>query len=224
LFNLPFKNSPLLENISPEIIFEDDEIMVCVKPSGVLSQKENSNEDSLLELFPDSPPLHIITRLDRRVSGLVLLAKNPESAANLSEQLKEKQIIKKYKAIVGQKTEKESQTLTHWLSKTNSKAKASKTELENAKKAVLSYKILQSSERYHLLEITLETGRFHQIRCQLAAIGSPILGDLKYGFKRSSPDGSIFLQAYALAFFHPKNKELLTFEINPPKVWEKYGF
>ncbi|MFC3813183.1 RluA family pseudouridine synthase [Lacihabitans lacunae] len=213
-----------MENISPEIIFEDDEILVCVKPSGVLSQKENSNEDSLLELFPDSPPLHIITRLDRRVSGLVLLAKNPESAANLSEQLKRKQIIKKYKAIVGQKPEKESQTLMHWLSKTNSKAKTSKTESESAKKAVLSYKVLQSSERYHLLEIALETGRFHQIRCQLAAIGSPILGDLKYGFKRSSPDGSIFLQAYALAFFHPKNKELLTFEINPPKVWEKYGF
>ena len=213
-----------MEKISPEIIFEDDEILVCVKPSGVLSQKENSDEYSLLELFPDRPLLHIITRLDRRVSGLVLLAKKPESAANLSEQLKQKQIIKKYKAIVGQKPEKDSQTLTNWLSKTNSKAKASKTELESAKKAVLTYKVLQSSERYHLLEIALETGRFHQIRCQLAAIGSPILGDLKYGFKRSSPDGSIFLQAYALAFFHPKNKELLTFEINPPKVWEKYGF
>ena len=213
-----------MEKISPEIIFEDDEILVCVKPSGVLSQKENSNEDSLLELFPDRPLLHITTRLDRRVSGLVLLAKKPESAPNLSEQLKQKQIIKKYKAIVGQKPEKESKTLTHWLSKTNSKAKASKIELESAKKAVLTYKVLQSSERYHLLEIALETGRFHQIRCQLAAIGSPILGDLKYGFKRSSPDGSIFLQAYALAFFHPKNKELLTFEINPPKVWEKYGF
>jgi len=89
---------------------------------------------------------------------------------------------------------------------------------------VLNYKIVQSSNKYTLLDIHLSTGRFHQIRAQLSAIGSPIVGDVKYGFKRTTPNGSIFLQSYHVSFIHPITKENIAIEIDIPELWKKYGF
>ena len=116
--------------------------------------------------------------------------------------------------------------LTYWLVKDSKKnlSKAFLNEAKNSQKSELVYKIIHSSERYHLLDIELLTGRFHQIRSQLSAIGSPILGDLKYGYKRSSPDGSIFLQSYQLSLNHPKTRKAIQFEIELPDLWKKYGF
>jgi len=122
--------------------------------------------------------------------------------------------------------EKAVDKLEHWLlkdAKTN-KMKAFSKEVAHSQHAELSYKWLASSQKYHLLEISLLTGRFHQIRAQLSAIGSPIVGDVKYGYKRTTADGSIFLQSYYLAFTHPTTKELMSYTIEQPEHWAKYGF
>jgi 23S rRNA pseudouridine1911/1915/1917 synthase len=155
-----------------------------------------------------------------------LFAKNKESQAILNDDFKNRKVVKRYKAIVANLPAKETDRLTHWLLKnsTESKSKAFTKEVAHSKKAALEYTLVQSSVKYHLLEVNLLTGRFHQIRSQLAAIGSPIVGDVKYGYKRTMPDGSIFLQSFHLAFTHPTSKELLSFEIEVPELWKKYGF
>jgi 23S rRNA pseudouridine1911/1915/1917 synthase len=133
---------------------------------------------------------------------------------------------KKYRAVVANAPKEAEGTLTHWLVK-NSEQQKSKVfikEVAHSKKAVLNYKIVQSSNKYTLLDIHLSTGRFHQIRAQLSAIGSPIVGDVKYGFKRTTPDGSIFLQSYHVSFIHPITKENIAIEIDTPELWKKYGF
>jgi 23S rRNA pseudouridine1911/1915/1917 synthase len=201
------------------IVFEDHELLVISKPAGIAVQ-ENGNDD-IETLFPTYYVLH---RLDQRVSGLLLLAKNKKSAAALNLAFSENQVEKKYRAIVLSKPTEKTQCLESWIKKTQNKALVSKTEKPGFQKARLSFTLISSSERYHLLQIDLETGRFHQIRAQLAHFGCPIVGDLKYGFPRSSPDGSIFLHAYALRFRHPSSGESLLFEIENPSLWTRYGF
>lgn len=204
-------------------IYEDDWLIVVDKSAGVPTQPDKSGTTSLLESLGDVKLIH---RLDQRVSGLIIFAKTDEVAAKLSAGFQKRVVEKKYRAVVSSKPSLDSAILTHWLLKDTRKnmAKAHDKEVKNAQKAQLSYKLISSTQRYHLLEIELMTGRFHQIRCQLSAIGCPIVGDLKYGFKRSSPDGSIFLQSYHLAFEHPKTNQLMTFEIEIPEIWKKYGF
>lgn len=199
----------------PEIVFEDSEIYVINKPSGVSSQDDLTDGKSLTFYFKD---VHVITRLDKRVSGLTILAKNPTSAKKYSELILENRLQKTYHCIVAKKPENESGTLTHWLKKESSKARVFDKETKDTKRATLHYKVVQSSDKYHLLEIKIETGRFHQIRAQLGEIGSPIVGDLKYGFKRSSPDGSIFLCCTAII-----TSEVIV-SIPFPEIWGKYGF
>ena len=207
-----------------ETLFEDDDIIVVHKPAGVASQNTASNETSLLDdLGKELLPVH---RLDQRVSGIILLAKNKETLATINNDFKNRKVTKRYRAVVSNLPAKPKEKLTHWLLKnsTQSKSKAFTKDVAHSKKAELEYHLIQSSLKYHLLEIDLLTGRFHQIRAQFAAINCPIVGDIKYGYKRTSPDGSIFLQSFHLAFTHPTTKELLCFEIDMPELWKKYGF
>jgi 23S rRNA pseudouridine1911/1915/1917 synthase len=206
------------------VLYEDEYIIVIHKPSGISSQTEKSGEADITLNFENT--VFTINRLDKRVSGILILAKTAEMAKIFNEKIQKNEIEKKYKAIVKQKPENEMGELIHYLIQNEKIGKSFVSESSNAKakKAILHYKTQQSTTNYSLLDIKIETGRFHQIRCQLAAIGSPILGDLKYGFNRSSPDGSIFLQAYFLAFTHPVSKQYLTFELPIPFIWSKYGF
>ena len=210
-----------------QIIFEDAEIIIVNKSSGIPTQADKNNTSSLFEILSENRPnLYLIHRLDQRVSGLVIFAKNEKSAKQLGKDFLNRNITKKYRAIVANKPLENEAKLIHWLLK-DSKKNLSKTfekVVDGSKKSELIYKVIQSSERYHLLEIELLTGRFHQIRSQLSVIGSPILGDLKYGYKRSSPDGSIFLQSYSLSLNHPATKKAIQFEIEMPILWGKYGF
>lgn len=210
-----------------QIVFEDSEIIVVNKSSGIPTQPDKNNTPSLLELLTqERPNLYLLHRLDQRVSGLVIFAKTELSAKQLNKDFQTRNITKKYRAITANKPAENVVKLTHWLLKDSKKnlSKAFGKEVENSQKSELIYKVIQSSERYHLLEIELLTGRFHQIRSQLSAIGIPILGDLKYGYKRSSPDGSIFLQSYHLSLNHPVTKKPIQFEIEMPELWRKYGF
>ena len=206
------------------ILFEDADLLIVNKPSGIASQSDNDFENTLLGKFDQGKSFYIINRLDQRVSGLVIIAKNRKAAEILSEAISSRRISKTYRAIVAKKPENEIDTLKNFIKKKGTKAYISEKKTALTKEAILHYQVLKSSEKYHLLEIKLETGRFHQIRTQLSAIGSPILGDIKYGFKRSSPDGSIFLQCFGVCFLHPSTKEEILFEIEMPEIWKKYGF
>lgn len=210
-----------------QVIFEDSEIVVVNKSSGIPTQNDTNNTLSLLEILSqERPNLFLIHRLDQRVSGLVIFAKNEHASKQLNRDFQLRNITKKYRAIVANKPTQNEAKLTHWLLKDAKKnrSKALENEVKDSQKSELIYKVLKSSERYHLLDIELLTGRFHQIRSQLSFIGSPILGDLKYGYKRSSPDGSIFLQSYFLSLNHPTTKTNIKFEIEMPELWSKYGF
>ncbi len=210
-----------------EILFEDANLLVVHKPAGVAAQSEKNGQKDLVHLLHDSHPnLFVVHRIDQRVSGLLILAKTKEVAKELSLLIQENKIQKKYRAVVKVKPEAAAAELEHYLvhNVKIGKSYVSDAGKPNAQKALLKYQITAESANYTLLEIEIATGRFHQIRCQLAAVGSPILGDLKYGFSRSSPDGSIFLQAFFLAFSHPITQEELSFELPLPVIWSKYGF
>jgi 23S rRNA pseudouridine1911/1915/1917 synthase len=205
------------------IIYQDDYLLLVNKPAGLAVQNDGK-QTSLLQLIKH--PFEPVHRLDQRVSGLLLLAKTAEVQAALNKAFQERHINKQYKAIVGQQLPTAEGILEHWLRKKGEQQKAQvfKQAVAHAKQAKLQYQLKQSTNRYHLLEIQLHTGLFHQIRAQLAAIGCPIVGDLKYGFPRSSPDGSIFLQAHKLSFTNPITKEQMAFNIPIPEIWKKYGF
>ncbi len=196
-----------------QTIFEDDVIIVVNKPTGVETQT------MLTEYHP-------VNRIDQRVSGLVMLAKNEIVAAQMSAKFQNDEVIKNYRAVVGAAPKEPKADLKHWITKDakQSKANAHKEKRTDGKEARMRYELVQSSERYHLLDILLQTGRFHQIRAQLAEIGCSIVGDVKYGFKRTTPDGSIFLQAYGLSFAHPKTNQMVHCKIPMPESWAKYGF
>lgn len=214
-----------LANMEPVIpvVFEDEACLVVNKPAGLAVQNDGQ-QTSLLQLLKH--PFEPVHRLDQRVSGLLLFAKTAEVQATLSKAFQDRQIQKQYKAVVGQQPATKEAMLEHWLRKKGEQQKAQvfKQAVAHAKQAKLHYRLIQSTNRYHLLDVQLHTGLFHQIRAQLAAIGCPIVGDLKYGFPRSSPDGSIFLQAYKLSFTHPLTKEPMAFDIPIPEIWKKYGF
>lgn len=206
------------------IIYQDEDFVVVHKPSGIAAQKTKSDETIFID--SENQGWKPINRLDQRVSGLLLFAKNDIAAKKLNEDLQQNKIKKYYKALVANKPSQNEAFLEHWLlkdGKTN-KAKAFTKKINNAKQARLHYKLLASSIKYHLLEIELHTGRFHQIRAQLAAINCPIVGDVKYGFKRTTSDGSIFLQSYKILVEHPTTKKEMTFEIEIPEIWHRYGF
>jgi 23S rRNA pseudouridine1911/1915/1917 synthase len=218
-----------------QIVFEDNHIIIINKLPSEIVQGDKTGDLPLSEKIKnfikarDNKPgnvfLGVIHRLDRPVSGLVIFAKTSKGLSRFNELFREKDIEKTYWAVVKNKPEKEEAHLTHYLlknEKTN-RSKAFNKPVEHALKAELVYKLLSSSDNYHLLEIKLLTGRHHQIRAQLAAIGSPIKGDLKYGFDRSNKDASIHLHSYKIQFHHPVKEEEVMVTAKPlsdDPVWK----
>ncbi|MGZ3930846.1 MAG: RluA family pseudouridine synthase [Bacteroidia bacterium] len=210
-----------------QIVFEDNHIIIINKLPSEIVQGDKTGDLPLSEKLKefikvrDNKPgnvfLGVIHRLDRPVSGLVIFAKTSKGLSRFNELFREKDIQKTYWAVVKNKPEKPEAHLTHYLlknEKTN-RSKAFNKPVEHALKAELIYKLLASSDNYHLLEIKLLTGRHHQIRAQLSAIGCPIKGDLKYGFDRSNKDASIHLHSYSIEFQHPIKEEEVKVSAKP---------
>ncbi|MDE6229487.1 MAG: RNA pseudouridine synthase, partial [Muribaculaceae bacterium] len=170
----------------------------------------------------------LVHRLDRPVAGLVVFAKTSKALSRMNELFRNGGVKKTYWAITRNDPPKPEERLTHWITtveRTN-KSTAYSSLRPNAKEARLSYRLIGRSERYNLLEVTLETGRKHQIRVQLSAIGCPVRGDLKYGDKRSNPDGSISLMARHIEFVHPVSKKLISLTAPVPQgdpLWQAFN-
>jgi len=214
------------ENIGDWVIYKNNQLIAFNKPPGIPVQEDKTGDKSLLqlaEIYSKSKPF-LIHRIDRPASGVVIFAKNKRAVGVLSDQFKERKATKKYLAVVKNKPEEEEATLSHYLLK-HQKSNKSEPVAEGtpgSKLAELKYKLLGSSDNYHLLELELLTGRHHQIRAQLAAIGNPIKGDVKYGFRRSNKDRSIHLHAWKLTFEHPISEEVVNLTAEPPAgpVWD----
>lgn len=198
-------------SIGDLLLYKNNQLVAFNKPPGVGVQDDDSDNKSLHslgEIYVKSK-LSVIHRLDQPASGVVLFAKTHGALVSLNEQFRDRETEKIYLAVVGERPEKDAGELVHYLRKDGRKniSRAGDEAAEGAKKAELTYRLLGSSDRYHLLEIHLKTGRHHQIRAQLAAIGCPIKGDVKYGFRRSNRDRSIHLHAWKLGFRHPVSGE-----------------
>jgi 23S rRNA pseudouridine1911/1915/1917 synthase len=218
------------------ILFEDNHLIVINKKPSEIVQGDKTGDktmpDTIKEYLkekyqkPGNVFCGVIHRLDRPTSGAVVFARTSKALERMNAQFREKETNKLYWAIVEQKPDKEEGKLVHFLKKNETKNKSFVTDSEKggAKEAKLSYKLLRSSERYHLLEISLETGRHHQIRTQLSTIGCCIKGDVKYGAKRSNDDGSICLHARILTIYHPITKEILSFTAPTPNsaIWKLF--
>ena len=201
------------------VVYEDNHIIIVNKTPSEIVQADKTGDLPLSETVklylkekyqkPGNVFLGVAHRLDRPVSGLVVFAKTSKALARLNEMFRAGEVRKTYWAIVKNKPHDDEADLTHFLvrNEAQNKSYAFDHEVKDSKKAVLHYKVLRHSDNYHLLEVDLKTGRHHQIRCQLAKIGCPIKGDLKYGFQRSNPDGSISLHARRIRFVHPVSKK-----------------
>ncbi|MFM2284241.1 MAG: hypothetical protein RL222_1745 [Bacteroidota bacterium] len=218
-----------------DILYEDNHIIAVNKRSGDIVQGDETGDTPLSDLVkayikekyqkPGEVFLGVVHRIDRPVSGIVLFARTSKSLSRLNELFKTKEITKTYWAVVKKKPVSDSGTLTHYHLKDEKtrKARLFDKEVAHSRKCVLHYRWLASSDHYHLLEIQLETGRFHQIRAQLAKIGSPIKGDVKYGFERPNENTrSIHLHARKISFIHPvKNEPIeLTAPVPDEKIWQ----
>lgn len=172
---------------------------------------------------PGNVFLGVVHRLDRPASGAVIFARTSKALSRLNQMLREGSMKKIYWAVVKNKPPLDTDHLVHYLKKNEKQNKSYvyDREINGSKRAELKYRVLQSSDQYHLLEIELLTGRHHQIRAQLAAVGCPIKGDLKYGFARSNEDGSIHLHAWSVEFVHPVSKEVVQVTAQPPedRLW-----
>jgi len=220
-----------------KILYEDNHLIAVHKPAGVLVQagEDNKHDDDTLywqvKMFlkerdkkPGNVFLGVLHRLDRVVSGIVLFAKTSKGAARLSEQIRERTIKKIYHAVVEGYVDLEESTLIDTIRKDSGSIKAiisGDVSMELASEAVLHYWRLQSNQKYSLLKIQLETGRFHQIRAQLSAIGHPIMGDVKYGASEALPDHSIMLCATELHFKTATTDEDVKISIEIPPEWAK---
>jgi 23S rRNA pseudouridine1911/1915/1917 synthase len=219
-----------------EIIYEDNHIIAVFKRSSDLAQGDKTGDASLDtevkkylalkykksgEVF-----LGVVHRLDRPVSGVLLYARTSKALERLNEMFRDKQIKKIYLAIVKERPPLEEATITHFLKKNEAQNKSYvyDTMVKGSKEASLTYRIKGRSDRYYLLEIELHSGRHHQIRAQLAKIGCPVKGDLKYGYPRSNEDGSISLFARKLEFMHPVKKEQVSIIAHCPEgdIWSVF--
>ncbi|MDE6496809.1 MAG: RluA family pseudouridine synthase [Duncaniella sp.] len=198
-----------------QVVYEDNHIIIVNKAPGEIVQGDKTGDEPLVETVkrwikekyakPGNVFLGVVHRLDRPVAGLVVFAKTSKALARMNEMFRNGEVKKTYWALTRNLPPKEEDRIIHYITTTekNNKSYASLTPKNGAKEAILSYRHIGSSDRYNLLEVNLETGRKHQIRVQLSAIGCPIRGDLKYGDKRSNPDGSISLMARRIQFVHP---------------------
>ena len=210
------------------VLYEDNHLIAVNKKNGVLVQGDETGDTPLSEHVkeyirekyqkPGNVFCGVIHRLDRPVSGLVLLAKTSKALERMNKLFHDKDIQKTYWAVVKNKPAQPSGKLVHWLTKDSKKnvARAHDKEVKESKRCELTYRLIFSTDNYHLLEVKPVTGRAHQIRCQLAAMGCPIKGDLKYGFPRSNENGGINLHAYQLEFDHPVTKEKTKITAPPP--------
>jgi len=215
------------------VIYEDNHILVVNKTDGLLVQGDKTGDKSLLDLAkkyikdkyqkPGEVFLGLVHRLDRPTTGVIVLARTSKALSRLSQQFKERIPKKIYRAVVSGTPEPKA-TLEHYLRKNSSKNKSFHypKNTPNTKKAILHYRSVKQLKSYHVLDIELETGRHHQIRAQLAAVGLHIKGDLKYGAKRPNKNGSIHLHARSLTLIHPTKKEEMTFLAPTPNdvIWD----
>lgn len=217
-----------------QVLFEDNHIVVVNKRAGDIVQGDKTGDIPLSDIVkayikdkynkPGNVYLGVVHRLDRPTTGIVVFARTSKALSRLNKLFADKKVDKTYWAIVKNKPSKIKDTLINWLKKNpkNNKSTAYNSEIRDSKKAILHYEIIKSLNNYHLLEINLETGRHHQIRCQLANIGTPIKGDLKYGFDRSNKDASIHLHSRKIEFTHPVSKEPISITAPTPKdaIWD----
>ena len=201
-----------------KVLYEDNHIIIVNKASGEIVQSDKTGDKTVAEdvkqyikkayAKPGEVFLGIPHRLDRPVSGAVVLARTSKSLARLNDMFRNGEVKKTYWAITKNTPKELEGTLEHWLvrNEQQNKSYAYNREKPRSKKAILHYKVIGRTDNYCLIEVELMTGRHHQIRCQLAAIGCPIKGDLKYGAKRSNVDGSISLLARRVSFVHPVSK------------------
>ena len=204
-----------------QVVYEDNHLIIVLKESGEIVQGDKTGDKPLSEIVkdyikekyhkPGNVFLGVVHRLDRPVAGLVVFARTSKTLARLNIMFSNGEVHKTYWAITQNCPETEAGTLTDWIvrNEKQNKSYAYDHEVPNAKKAVLNYHVIGHSDHYSLIEVQLLTGRHHQIRCQLAHIGCPIKGDLKYGARRSNPDGSISLLSHVMEFVHPVSKQTI---------------
>ena len=227
--------SKILSNKSNlQVLYEDNHIIIVNKRVGDIVQGDKTRDKPLSDVVKDyikdkyNKPrnvyLGVTHRLDRPTTGIVVFAKTSKVLPRLNKLFSDKKINKTYWAVVKQIPEKEKTTLIHWLKKNpkNNKSTAYNNEIKDSKKAILHYEVIKQLNNYFLLEVNLETGRHHQIRCQLSSIGSSIKGDLKYGFDRSNTDGGIHLHSRKIEFIHPVSKEDISVLASTPQdpIWD----
>lgn len=225
-----------------QVVYEDNHIIVVYKESGEIVQGDKTGDAPLSETVkayikekyqkPGAVFLGVVHRLDRPVSGLVVFARTSKALSRLNEMFRKGEVHKTYWALVQPSgnpvTSNTFVTATHWLTRNEkqNKSYAYDREVPGSKKAVLRYRTIGQTERYQLVEVELLTGRHHQIRCQLSTLGMPIRGDLKYGAKRSNPDGSISLLSHHVEFIHPVSKQEIVLDSPLPddKIWHNIAF
>ena len=217
-----------------QVIHEDNHLIVVNKRAGDIVQGDKTGDKPLSEIVkeyikdkynkPGEVFLGVVHRLDRPTTGIVVFARTSKALSRMNELFSNRATQKTYWAVVKNKPVKSQDKLVHYIKRNekNNTSKAHLNEVPDSKLASLEYKIIKELTNYTALEIELHTGRHHQIRAQLAAIGSPIKGDLKYGFDRSNPDGGIHLHARKLCFTHPVSKEAITIIAPTPDdvIWK----
>ena len=220
-----------MNNINIDVIFEDNHLIAVNKKSGEIVQGDKTGDEPLSERVkkylkvkynkPGNVFLGTIHRIDRPTSGIVIFAKTSKALSRMNEKFRQNKISKTYWAIVKNRLPKKNDLLEHYLLKNQKKNKSFLSTEEKGKFSVLEYNFLNNLNNYFLYEIFPKTGRHHQIRVQLSTMGSPIKGDLKYGAKRSNPNGGINLHAKKIDFLHPVTKENVSIEANCPKekIW-----
>ncbi|WP_173400722.1 RluA family pseudouridine synthase [Alkaliflexus imshenetskii] len=221
-----------------EILYEDNHLIAVNKTGSDLVQGDDTGDEPLSDKVkeyiknkyekPGDVYLGVVHRLDRPVTGVVLFARTSKALSRMNKMFQDKEVKKTYWAIVQELPEQDEATLKHFILKDSKKNKsyAFPKMRSGAKEAILTYKLISSSARYHMLEVDLQTGRHHQIRAQLAKIGCPIRGDLKYGFPRSNPDGGISLHARRISFIHPVKQERVEIVAPYPKedkLWKEFA-
>ena len=218
------------------VVYEDNHIIIVNKTASEIVQGDKTGDTPLSETVkqylkekyskPGNVFIGVAHRLDRPVSGLVVFAKTSKALSRLNEMFKNSEVKKTYWAVVKNLPREEEGELVNYLvrNEKQNKSYAYDKEVPGSKKAILHYRLIGRSQNYYLLEIDLKTGRHHQIRCQLAKMGCPIKGDLKYGAQRSNPDGSICLHARMVKFMHPVSKELieLTAPVPAGNLWNGF--
>ncbi len=218
------------------VVYEDNHIIIVNKTASEIVQGDKTGDTPLSETVkqylkekyakPGNVFIGVTHRLDRPVSGLVVFAKTSKALTRLNEMFRGSEVQKTYWAVVKNRPSQVEGELVHYLvrNEKQNKSYAYDAERPGSKKAVLHYRLIGRSQNYFLLEVDLKTGRHHQIRCQLAKMGCPIKGDLKYGFPRSNPDGSICLHARRVRFIHPVSKQLIDVEAPLPSgnLWNGF--